>query len=809
MTLPSDDFDRDRAAGWAVPPVGELPGDELALALAVVDAAPDAMVVVDESGRIELINRQVEQLFGYERSQVVGQPVELLVPADRADVHRTHRARFHAAPTVRPMGSGLDLVARRADGSLVPVEVSLSPLDIADRHCVVAAIRDVSERVAAERGAQRVRRAVDSIKDGVYMVDPDTLRFVYVNEGAQRQSGFTAEELLGSMTPLDLSPEFNANNLAELLRPLREGGVDSVQVDTVIRPKTGAEYPVEVVIEFPRVDADADGKRVLVAVVRDITERARAEEQLRRSESRFRATFDDGPVPMAVVSLEGRRIVEANQAMVDITGYPRDRLIGMVATDLVHPDDLDSDDLDSDDLDPDDLDPKEAVAGQRWQSGLLQLGPTLRLVRADGAERWVATHIGPVADHGPNPTLIVHAVDVTPMAEIEAARFRHESLNDAVSAIRLAMLEGASRADGLRLLCRSARDLLDASSALVLAPVGHGDELRIEASVGVAPEVAQRFEFRSTVGVVGEAWETGEVQTTLPTDERVSRVNQQALDGHPVGPIVVAPFGPSAPVGEPSGVLIVAYTDDVPELAETALITINEFASVAMSAIALAQAREAEQALALLEDRERIGRDMHDSVIGRLFATGLSVHAVMEALGDSPQAERLADVVDDLDDAIKEIRTVVFAVRSPRETKRAARARLLDAIEEQVSALGFDPRVDLSGPIDDLPEAIVEQLVLSLREACANAARHAEASEVSVEVSVTSSQVSLVITDDGVGLPEDCSSSTESGIRGRGLANIRARAEQLGGQASFERGETGGTIVRWTVPRTPVSSDRL
>ncbi len=117
------------------------------------DAAPDRMITVDEAGRILFVDRQVEMLFGYRRQDLMGRPVEMLFPESRRLAHRAHRTRFRAEPRTRRMGEGMRLFARRADGAEFPVEIALSPLDGGDGLWVIAAVRDISARVAAESEA--------------------------------------------------------------------------------------------------------------------------------------------------------------------------------------------------------------------------------------------------------------------------------------------------------------------------------------------------------------------------------------------------------------------------------------------------------------------------------------------------------------------------------------------------------------------------------------------------------------------------------------------------------------------------------
>ncbi|HWQ28983.1 MAG TPA: PAS domain S-box protein, partial [Dehalococcoidia bacterium] len=122
----------------------------------LLESAPDAIVIVDTEGRIVIVNREAERLFGYSRQELIGQPVELLVPQRLRDLHRSHRQGYTARPATRPMGIGLELSARRCDGTEVPVEISLSPLETPRGLLVTSIIRDISERKALEQERQRL-----------------------------------------------------------------------------------------------------------------------------------------------------------------------------------------------------------------------------------------------------------------------------------------------------------------------------------------------------------------------------------------------------------------------------------------------------------------------------------------------------------------------------------------------------------------------------------------------------------------------------------------------------------------------------
>jgi formate hydrogenlyase transcriptional activator len=167
----------------------------------LLEAAPDAMVIVDRNGRMMLVNTQTESMFGYQREELLNQPVEILIPENFRQKHSQHRDAYHTAPYSRPMGIGLELYGRRKDGSTFPVEISLSLLEERGGILVTAAIRDVSERKRAEEALrlsqERFRLLVEEVKDyAIFMLDP-TGRIVSWNEGAQKIKGYTADEIVG------------------------------------------------------------------------------------------------------------------------------------------------------------------------------------------------------------------------------------------------------------------------------------------------------------------------------------------------------------------------------------------------------------------------------------------------------------------------------------------------------------------------------------------------------------------------------------------------------------------------------------
>jgi PAS domain S-box-containing protein len=200
----------------------------------------------------------------------------------------------------------------------------------------------------------------------------------------------------------------------------------------------------------------------------------------------------------------------------------------------------------------------------------------------------------------------------------------------------------------------------------------------------------------------------------------------------------------------------------------------------------------AESHLALLRDRERIARDLHDMVIQRLFASGMSLQAVAKEAQSPIVAERIADTIDDLDATIRELRAAIFQLGG-HERDRSVGSRLAELIADRRAQLGFDPDIHTSGAIDDLPEHVVDQLLATVSEAMSNVARHADASMVMIQIERRDDELELRIADDGQGLPAKPK-------EGGGLTNMMWRAAELGGTCSVGAADPVGTVVSWSVP---------
>ena len=241
----------------------------------VIEAVPDAIVVVDAAGLVMLVNSETERLFGYPRDQLVGHPVEMLVPARSRAAHRQRRADFFSNPLPRAMGEGLDLTGRRRDGSEFPLEISLRPLVLADRTLAVASIRDVTLRRATDA---KFRGLLEAAPDAMVIVD-GTGRIALVNSQTETLFGYSRDEMIGEPVELlvpERSRDVHPSHRSEFFSDPRRRPMGS-GIRLSGRRKDGSEFPVEISLS----PVETEGGTLVSAAVRDVGERIRLEEARR------------------------------------------------------------------------------------------------------------------------------------------------------------------------------------------------------------------------------------------------------------------------------------------------------------------------------------------------------------------------------------------------------------------------------------------------------------------------------------------------------------------------------------------------
>ncbi|GAB3589177.1 two-component system sensor histidine kinase [Angustibacter peucedani] len=363
---------------------------------------------------------------------------------------------------------------------------------------------------------------------------------------------------------------------------------------------------------------------------------------------------------------------------------------------------------------------------------------------------------------------------------------RQRELSDAVAEMTQRLLEGDAEDDALRLMAMRCTELTGAELSVVAL---FDDDGRLVVRATSAADPVHRKGDALDDGRWAELVDEGEPLLLVHReDERPApeSVAVRRLGAKGSGPTVLVPIG----VGEARlGVLGVAWSHDDGTAAEQ-VEPLGVFGRTAALALEAAVAQRDRGRMELLDDRDRIARDMHDHVIQRLFATGLSLQSAQRLSDDPRVAERLSGAVDELDDAIKDIRQAIFALHRPLGGP-GVRAEVDELVEQAAHGLGFAPEVDLPSDWSALPETLEPEVLAVVREGLANVVRHAGASWCRLAVQLGDPLV-VRVEDDGRG--------PSGGTHRSGLSNLTRRAERLGGHLEVAEREPGGTRVVWQVP---------
>jgi signal transduction histidine kinase len=341
----------------------------------------------------------------------------------------------------------------------------------------------------------------------------------------------------------------------------------------------------------------------------------------------------------------------------------------------------------------------------------------------------------------------------------------------------------------LALVTQQALEMSGADLVALALPTPDRQQLVIQHAAGAGAPNALGLVLPVSSSVSGEVLLSGEA-VSLHDFGHDARVSGAAREHMPLGPAIILPLG--AP-GDVRGVFTVGRDTGAMPLAPEAVEMVQTFAAQAGIALELAEHRQDAERLAILSDRDRIARDLHDLVIQRLYATGMSLQGAMPLLTRPEAATRVSTAVDALDETIREIRTAIFSLQSRGDAKQLGlRAQVLEVVDQMTPALGFAPSLRLVGPLDEaVPAGAGEQMLSALREALSNAARHAAATRVDVIVEVGPELV-LRVRDDGTGMGQTS--------RRSGLANMAERATDLGGKLTITPADGGGTQLDWRVP---------
>jgi len=359
------------------------------------------------------------------------------------------------------------------------------------------------------------------------------------------------------------------------------------------------------------------------------------------------------------------------------------------------------------------------------------------------------------------------------------------------------LFEGRGEGAAMDILAKRTRELSQAQLAMVALYDDEGDLVVKAVRCGESIEAVERA--KDSLGAVLHKGHWREIVTARepvllltrpgdPTADNLSAEVRELGESDLHGPTALLPII----VGDDEiGVLAVAWAVDAETFVENVVPLLAALAQQMGLALVAGRSQRDRSRLAMLEDRERIARDMHDLVIQRLFATGLSLQAAGRQTQAPTVATRLNEAVDELDAAIKDIRRTIFELHRERPT-RELRAEIVDLVRGYTESLGFTPLLVMDGPLDELAGDLEADLVAVIREGLANVARHARAASATVRVT-SDDGILIEVADDGVGVPSNVVES--------GLDNLRQRAESHSGSLTIRPRSPHGTTLLWQASR--------
>ncbi|WP_406186410.1 GAF domain-containing protein [Streptomyces sp. NBC_01006] len=374
----------------------------------------------------------------------------------------------------------------------------------------------------------------------------------------------------------------------------------------------------------------------------------------------------------------------------------------------------------------------------------------------------------------------------------EEVRLREHWL-EASSDFTNELLSGSSETQVLEGMLERACEITVADMG-VFYLVGPGGELRGSLALGEGAEAHRGIVLPSSEGTLAAAALAQDGLITVPDVESDERVTVQPERWKGFGSAVAVTVGTKERL---SGVLMLARRRGRAPFAATETLALPGFAGQAAIALELADRRRDAEQMSLLEDHDRIARDLHDLAIQRLFATGMTLQSAQRFVEHPEASERLRRAIDDLDSTIKIIRSTIFGLREHEmpDAEPKLRLRAVRAVDEAAAVLGFAPALRMEGLVEtDVPVSVADEALAVIGEALSNVVRHARAQHTEVSIAAVDGVLVVTVTDDGVGLPEHG--------RRSGLRNLAERAEKLGGRLTVStRGAAGhGTRLEWTVP---------
>ncbi len=244
----------------------------------LAEALSEGVIIVDKGQKIIAINSSANEIFGYEAQELIGKSLQILIPQEYHSTHKGHFKAYAKHSVKRQMGNERELYGSKKCGSSFPVEVGLNPFNIYGEAYIIALVTDITERKKEEQKLKHWATIFDESLNEIFIFDAQNLQFIDANRGAQKNIGYTLNELIG-LTPIDIKPELNEKAFKEVISPLLKGIKEQIQFETLHQRKDGSIYPVEIHLQL----SDLGNQKVFVAIILDITERKNYTENLERT----------------------------------------------------------------------------------------------------------------------------------------------------------------------------------------------------------------------------------------------------------------------------------------------------------------------------------------------------------------------------------------------------------------------------------------------------------------------------------------------------------------------------------------------
>ena len=384
----------------------------------LLEAAPDAILLVDSNGIIVVVNSQVQVLLGYSRKELLGNSVEMLVPEEMKTRHPDLRKQFMDRVSMESITRNSELNAVTKDGRRIPVDVALSPLKTDKGMLMVASVRDITERKRVEQRLYLTQYTMDNAVHSIFWVDPENGHFIYVNNATTKMLEYSRETLRG-MHLQSVDVGYDSEAFSGFIDKLRSNAF--VIMEKRYRSRSGQSLNVELTCYM----AEFDDREIIIFFAMDVSHKREMEKTVQVSEAYFRAVFDNAGVGIASLNLH-RQFTRANTTFLNFTGYNWDDLQELTLLDILiteHADQL------------------ELLTEKQIQGDIGKITQESRFVRRDGEKRWADIRIAPIRDDDDEFTAAVITVfDITDRKRAEVEQARRMRAEKAVVAISRALL---------------------------------------------------------------------------------------------------------------------------------------------------------------------------------------------------------------------------------------------------------------------------------------------------------------------------------------------------------------------------------